>query len=301
MKLPSLWPVGCFAGGILLSSKLAGRLYLTPRLFLLVAASLLISGFVLLYKNWPLPAGIVATAAWLCLGCAAAGLERISIPTNLASSLIDAGKLDSSVALRWRGRLRVDPLALPWGTRYEINLEGVETAAGIMPVSGGLRVTSYAEAQNAAAAPLARAGDRVEVLVRAVPVRNFGNPGSFDERGYLALQGIHLQGALRNDQLLMILDHPRLTLSESLARARGRLLRSINSLFVSRPEEEALARAMLLGDRSFVEHDRVVEFQQTGVYHVLVLAGLHVGALTAFFIWAGRRLHLHSFPGHCSR
>ncbi len=292
MKLPSLWPVGCFAGGILLSGKLAGRLYLTPRLFLLVAASLLISGFVLLYKNWLLHAGIVATAAWLCLGCAAAGLERISIPTNLASSLIDSGKLDSSVALRWRGRLRVDPLALPWGTRYEINLEGVETAAGVMPVSGGLRVTSYAKEPNAAAAPLARAGDRVEVLVRAVPVRNFGNPGSFDERGYLALQGIHLQGALRNDQLLTILDHPRLTLSESLARARGRLLRSVNALFVSRLEEEALARAMLLGDRSFVEHDRVVEFQQTGVYHVLILAGLHLGALTAFIIWALRRLHL---------
>ena len=49
---------------------------------------------------------------------------------------------------------------------------------------------------------------------------------------------------------------------------------------------------MLLGDRSFVDHDRVVEYQQTGVYHVLVLAGLHVGALTAFFIWAGRRLRL---------
>ena len=161
MKLPSLWPVVFFAGGILLSGKLAAHLYLTPGLFLLAAASLLISGFVLLYKNWLFPAGIVATAAWLCLGCAAAGLERISIPTNLASSLIDSGKLDSSVALRWRGRLRVDPLALPWGTRYEINLEGVETAAGDMRVSGGLRVTSYAEAQNAAAAPLARAGDRV--------------------------------------------------------------------------------------------------------------------------------------------
>ena len=29
--------------------------------------------------------------------------------------------------------------------------------------------------------------------------------------------------------------------------------------------------------------------RKLGVYHVLVLAGLHVGALTAFFIWAGRR------------
>src|SRR5712671_3856027 len=296
MKLPSLWPVVCFAGGILLFGKLAAHMHSTPRTVLLAATSLLLFGFVLLYKNRLLPACIAATAAWLCLGYVAAALERNSTPANLASALIESGKLDSSAALRWRGRLRADPLALPWGTRYEINLQEVESAGGVTPVSGGLRGTSYTEEQNADAPLLARAGDRIEVLARAFPVRNFGNPGSFDERGYLALQGIHLQGALRNDQLLTILDHPRLTLSESLARARGRLLRSVNGLFVSRLEEEALARAMLLGDRSFVEHDRVVEFQQTGVYHVLVLAGLHVGALTAFFIWAGRRLRLALIP-----
>jgi predicted membrane metal-binding protein len=291
MKLPSLWPVLCFAGGILLFGKVAARVNSTPRTVLLTAASLLLFGFVLLYKNWLFPACIAAAAAWLCLGYAAAGLGRISTSANLASALIESGKLDSSVALRWRGRLRADPLARPWGTRYEINLQEVESAARVMPVSGGLRVTSYADAPNAGP-PLARAGDRVEVLARALPVRNFGNPGSFDDRGYLALQGIHLQGTLRNDQLLTVLEHPRLTLSERLARARGQLLRSLNDIFISRPDEAALARAMLLGDRSFVEHDRVVEFQQTGVYHVMLLAGLHVGALTAFFIWAGRRLHL---------
>jgi competence protein ComEC len=292
MKLPSLWPAVCFAGGILLSGKLAAHSHLTPRFFLLAAASLLLAGFILLRKNWLPAAGFVATAAWLCLGCAAAGLERVSVPANLASTLIESGKLDSSVALRWRGRLRADPLALPWGTRYEINLDEVESTGGVMPVSGGLRLTSYNGETNADLLPRVRAGDRIEVLVRALPVRNFGNPGSFDFRGYLALQGIQLQGALRSDQLLTVLGHPRLTTSERLARARGRLLRSIDTLFVSRQDEAALARAMLLGDRSFVEHDRVVEFQQTGVYHVLVLAGLHVGALTAFFIWAGRRLRL---------
>src|SRR5258708_8205072 len=250
MKLPSLWPVVCFAGGILLFGKLAAHMHSTPRTVLLAAASLLLFGFVLLYKNRLLPACIAATAAWLCLGYVAAALERNSTPANLASSLIESGKLDSSAALRWRGRLRADPLALPWGTRYEINLDEVESVSGATPVSGGIRVTSYAEEPNATASPQARAGDRVEVLARALPVRNFGNPGSFDERGTLALQGIHLQGTLRNDQLLPILEHPRLTISERLARARGHLLRSINGLFVSRPDEAALARAMLLDGRS---------------------------------------------------
>ena len=70
-----------------------------------------------------------------------------------------------------------------------------------------------------------------------------------------------LQGTLRNDQLLTIVDHPiGLTISDRLARARGQLLNSIDDLFASQPDEAALARAMLLGDRSFVEHDRVVEY-----------------------------------------
>jgi len=198
--------------------------------------------------------------------------------------------------LRWRGRLRSDPLPLPWGTRYEINLDEVETSAGVTPVAGGLRLTYYTSESASALPPPARAGDHIEALVRARPVNNYGDPGSFDFRGYLARQNIQLQGSLRNGQLLTIVDHPRLTLSDRFARVRGRFLSSLNELFASRPDEGALARAMLLGDRSFVERDRVVDFQKTGVYHVLVLAGLHVGALAAFFLWAGRRLRLGLLP-----
>ena len=293
MKLPSLWPVGFFAGGILLSSHLAGRAHLTPGVFLLAAALLLLASFILLRVDQVRAALILSAAIWMCLGIAVSSLERASAPGNLASTLIESGKLDAGATLRWRGRLRGDPLTLPWGTRYEISLEAVESSAGVTPVTGGLRLTAYQDQTKSVAPPAARAGDRVEAFVHALPIRNFGDPGSFDNRGYLALQDIELQATLRNAQLLTILDaHTRLTISDRLARLRGRLLHSVDTLFPVRAGEAALARAMLLGDRSFVDRDRVVEYQQTGVYHVMVLAGLHVGALTAFFIWAGRRLRL---------
>ncbi len=296
MKLPSLFPVALFAGGILLSIELKKFALLSPRFLILAALLFLLFGTIALRRNWVLPAAIFAAGAWLSLGMVASNLERTSIPSNLACTLIESGKLDAGTALRWRGRLRSDPLPLPWGTRYEINLEEVESSAGVTPVSGGLRLTYYNEGSASADPPPARAGDRVEALVRARTVLNYGDPGSFDFRGYLARQNIQLQGSLRNGQLLTIVDHPRLTLSDRFARVRGRFLSSLNELFASRPDEGALARAMLLGDRSFVERDRVVDFQKTGVYHVLVLAGLHVGALAAFFLWAGRRLRLGLFP-----
>jgi competence protein ComEC len=49
---------------------------------------------------------------------------------------------------------------------------------------------------------------------------------------------------------------------------------------------------MLLGDRTFVDSEVVTAFQKTAVYHVLVVAGLHVGALAVFFFWLGRKLRL---------
>jgi competence protein ComEC len=296
MKLPSLFPVAFFAGGILLSIRLRQSSFLSPRLCVLAVLLFLLFSSLALRRNWIFSAMLFAAGAWLSLGLAASTLERASVPTNLSSALIQSGKLDARTALRWRGRLRSDPLELPWGTRYELSLEEVETSAGARPVSGGLRLTYYRQESPRADPPAARAGDRIEVLARVRPVRNFGDPGSFDYRGYLALQNIQLLGTLRNAQLLTVIGHPRLTVFDWFARARGRFLNSLDDLFAARPDEAALARAMLLGDRSFVDHDRVVDFQKTGVYHVLVLAGLHVGALVAFFLWAGYRLRLGLFP-----
>jgi len=295
MKLPSLFPVVFFAGGILLSTGLADHPAFSPRIFILAIALLLPCGWIALRRNWILLGALLAACAWLSLGLLASRLECGSASPGLASTLIESGKLDSSTPLRWRGRLRSDPLELPWGKRYEINLEEVESAAGFTPVTGGLRLTYYQPQSSHSDPPPVRAGDCVEAFARAIPIRNFGDPGSFDYRGYLARQNIHLQATLRNAELLTIVGHPRLMPVDRLARARGRFLHTLDDLFASQPEDAALARAMLLGDRSFVDHDRVMDFQKTGVYHVLVLAGLHVGALAAFFLWAGRRLRLGLF------
>jgi competence protein ComEC len=296
MKLPSLLPVTFLAGGILLSTRLPEHSSIAPRVYLVTTALLLVAGLVALCRDWIVPAAIFAACAWASLGFAASSLERVSAPSNLASALLESGKPDGSTALRWQGRLRSDPLELPWGIRYEIDLDQVGAAGGGTPVSGGLRLTYYRPDSPGADPAPARAGDSVEVFSRALSVRNFGDPGSFDYRGYLARQNIQLQATLRNAALLTVVDRPRLALAARFARLRGRFLRSLDELLSSRPDEAALARAMLLGDRSFVEHDRVVDFQKTGVYHVLVLAGLHVGALAAFFLWAGRRLRLGLFP-----
>jgi competence protein ComEC len=297
MKLPALWIAAAFAAGI----GLAGRWPASPEVWTAAAAVAIIFGVLLCSRNsWQrvLPAAwALALVAWLALGGLASSVERVTVPANHVTRLLAGGRIDTTEPLRWRGRLREDPLSLPWGHRFEIDLEQVEISGVILPVSGGLRVNLYRDSRGAredagtAKPALAlRAGNRVEALMRARPPRNFLDPGAFDLQGFLARQGIDLTGTLRSAELLTLIDAPSPTLAQRLARARGNLLARLDTLFAAQPERAAVLRAMLLGDRSFVDSQVVLAFQKTAVYHVLVVAGLHVGALVVFLFWFCRRL-----------
>jgi competence protein ComEC len=160
-----------------------------------------------------------------------------------------------------------------------------KTATGWLPVRGGLRLNSYPDERGVSPLLNVPAGDRVEVLAAATEPRNFQDPGAFDLRGYLAGQGVNLTGTLRAAELLQPLPTSSLPLSARSARLRGDLLGPTDTLFAGKPQVAAIVRAMVWGDRSFVDSDLALPFQQTGAYHVLIVAGLHVGIFLPFICW----------------
>ena len=288
MKIPAVWMTSAFAAGIVL----AGHTHLPLGIWIAATAIAIAAGVILALRHHAIPGATFALLAWFALGGTALSIERAAVPANHISRLIAAGQLDTNEPLRWRGRLRENPIALPWGTRYEIDLEEVEASGNSLPVRGGLRANLYNGPRTIAAPDDLRAGDRVEALLRARPPRNFLDPGAFDLHGYLALQSIDLTGSLRSGELLQLIERPPPTLSQHFARLRGVLLSRLDALFLGQPQRAAVLRAMLLGDRSFVESDTVTAFQKIAAYHVLVVAGLHVGALVVFLLWLCRRLRL---------
>src|SRR6202012_3699731 len=80
------------------------------------------------------------------------------------------------------------------------------------------------------------------------------------------------------------------TIRTRIAQFRARVRDEIDTLFATNPQSAATLRAMLLGDRTFVDRDESIAFQKTGVFHILVVAGLHVGALAALLFWVSRKL-----------
>jgi competence protein ComEC len=289
MKLPALFVSAAMACGIALST----RIVLLPAALAAVIAATLLAGLLLLRRGALWPAWMAGLAAWVFLGALALQLHGRDVSPDNVATLIGAGQIDAHEPLRWHGRLREGPERLPSGTRYDVDLEEVEIAGRSMHVSGGLRATLRAFPGREWTEPATvRPGDRIELLLRARVPRNYLDPGAFDERESLARQGIDVTGSLRDGSLLVNLGEPPPRWPDHFARLRNRLLGTLEALFPDAPDAAAVLRAMLLGDRSFVEHDVVRKFQQTAVYHVLVIAGLHVAALAAFIFWMGRRLRL---------
>ena len=210
-------------------------------------------------------------------------------------SLVKSGRLDLYTPLRWHGRLRDEPTRLPWGYGYEVELSGVDYRESFLSLRGGLRV-SYSEQNDAAgnlvAAPGVGAGDDITVITDARQPQVFRDEGAFDRRAFLAGQNIDLVATLRAAGLMERVSVARSSVGVLIARARRRLRDEVDVLFGARPEVAGVLRAMLLGDRNFVDRAESADFQRTGVFHVLVVAGLHVGAIAFLLFWLGRRLRL---------
>lgn len=151
---------------------------------------------------------------------------------------------------------------------------------------------SYSEAVEKTVAPNVHAGDEIVVATQAKRPQIYRDDGAFDRRAYLAQQNVDLVATLRAPELMERAGASPVSAATLLARARRRLRDEIDELFAKTPQVGGVLRAMLLGDRSFVEQSESVDFQKTGVFHVLVVAGLHVGALVVFLFWMGRVLRL---------
>lgn len=283
--IPFLWIAVALALGI----ALAGVAPAAPLAWLVFAVAAIAVGMLLLHRNRLRAAWALALIAWGLVGVFASALGRAAVPPNRVDRLVDLGELKLSEPLRWQGRLRDDPLRLPWGYRYVISLDHVEFKGRFIPVTGGLRLNYYTSEPYSAMPPL-RAGDRIQALAAAHEPQNFHDPGSFDYRGYLTREGIELTGTLRSLDLLRRLRGRPPNLQERLARLRGAMLREADEVFGA--SQAPVVRAMLLGDRSFINSSLARAFQKASAYHVLVIAGLHVAVLTLFLFWVCRRLRL---------
>ncbi|OLD62235.1 MAG: DNA internalization-related competence protein ComEC/Rec2 [Acidobacteria bacterium 13_1_40CM_2_60_7] len=295
MKLPAVAIATAFACGILLgylsfTSSLLATPFWFRGLFLLSLFILLIG--VEFVRRERLQAALAsAVCAWILLGALAVRIADRPLPADHVLAFIQKGELELKTPLRWRGRLRDEPRRLPWGYAVDIDLAQVNYQGKALSTRGGMRL-GYEPTIPAAALADFHAGDEVAFTAQARLPAVFRDDGAFDRRDYLAQQGIHLVAPLRAAELTERLKPAPKTLRVWIARSRAHLRMELDGMLAGAPDAAGVLRAMLLGDRSFVDREESKSFQATGTFHVLVIAGLHVSALAFFLHFAARALRL---------
>jgi competence protein ComEC len=164
-------------------------------------------------------------------------------------------------------------------------------------VNGGVRVTVLGEAASL------RCGDVVELPLRLRKPDELLTPGAWSSGDALLQQGI---GALGNVQSAKIAAvghdsptwHCRLYAAQSWASAKlEELVRARSNRMLPGPlrlglDDEAMLRAMLVGDRSELTSTLRTGFERTGTFHLFVVSGLHVALLAAGLLWLLTRLRM---------
>jgi competence protein ComEC len=295
MRLPAVAIVAAFACGIAIGlhpavARNASSVFLLVILFSLAAVAIL-GGMLFVQLDHLFTATLASLLGWTLLGSLAACIAQQPRSADHILSVIEKDGLPLKTPLRWHGRLRDEPTHLPWAYGYDIELSGVEYEGALRPVRGGLRL-SLAPPSETARPPDLHVGDEVTFVTEAKQPQVFRDEGAFDRRAYLAQQNIDLIGSLRAATLIERTGLANPTIGTILAKVRRKLREEIDQLYADKPETAAVLRAMLLGDRSFVDRAEAADFQKTGVFHVLVVAGLHVGALAFSLYWIGRKLRL---------
>ncbi|HUI40412.1 MAG TPA: ComEC/Rec2 family competence protein, partial [Terriglobia bacterium] len=231
--------------------------------------------------------------------------------------------------VRIEGRLASTPLRTPYGLQFDLELASVQSsgaeserntgeasrpsdgtdssrAASGRAASGKIRLRLESSGDPATggwavieALRLER-GDAVRALVRLRRPRVYQDPGSFDFRRWMeSIEDVYLVGTIESPSQVEKLASRTTTLrmTGSIEKARQRLREAIDGLYppwLPQGRDGSVLKAVLLGDRSSLDSDTLESFRKAGLYHLLVIAGLHVGLLALLATALLRRLGLRS-------
>ena len=160
-------------------------------------------------------------------------------------------------------------------TLDEIKLDGEA-------ISGRLRLYLRGDCEQLQAVQL---GQQISCTAHIWRARGATNPGQFNFSNYLRLNGMRGYATAKIEDAR--LTAPELRPSDLPERIRARLGTRIDRLF---PENAAIARAFLLGDRSGLSQEERTSYSKSGAAHLLAISGMHIGVLAAALSLLLRRL-----------
>lgn len=182
--------------------------------------------------------------------------------------------------------------------RIDLQTESIEIGEVNFTQPVGIRATVFSPEVSKKSGseipqlPLLNYGDRVRLLAKLRVPRNFRNAGAFDYEGYLHGIGITVLASVKAGNIEILPGQSGSHFGFWRSRIRHSIMDHIRNEALWSRDDAALFAAMIMGDDSMLLRDVREEFQQTGVYHLLVVSGMNVALLAFAVFWLARRLRL---------
>lgn len=286
-SLLEIAPIYLIAIAILAGDALGVSLFAVP---MRLAAMLAIVAAALFMRRTTYAATAVAMVA---IAAAVSIAARDSVAPHYSAHSVR--NFPDGAALTLEGRINRASQQYPDRKYVFVDIERAGASLSRLQASSGtVRLTVVG-----APAPV-HVGDEVRVAGALRFARNFGNPGEFDYAGYLARQGIAATMVLNASSRgrLAVIGYRREFPASQIAAMRARIGGFIDANLAG--EERAEMRALVIGDRGGIGEALRQRFALTGLAHVLVISGLHLGFVAAA-AFALVRLLMMLFPALTAR
>ncbi len=281
---PALYGAVWLCAGIVL----AGYTWIAPGL--LIGAILLVALLCVVASLMALRVALLPLAGlWLLVGLLLSEIEPGPDPQTQLSLIADAG--DATVIYGEVTRttpIRLTQSTSPFGSAVrEERSESLDVrvaSADGRPVSGGLRATVYAAVDQPF--PAIHCGDQIQTKVAMHLPERYLDPGVWDATAWLRQQGIGVVGSLKASAVTLTRGHGGFHCWLHSVQQAGsqRLIAFAGSSAASRlpqwmllsESDAGMLSAMILGDRTYLDHQARVGFERTGSFHLLVVSGMHL-------------------------
>jgi competence protein ComEC len=252
---------------------------------------------IVLGKYESIPAGSSLAAAGACVFLALTG--------NAVARRGIAARLAAGTAVVFLGMAVVVVRALPPPRTLSVldNTLAVFDGCVVDPgLTGGDRERFGAELALGARAEVAlyaRPGENFPVLPYGTVVEfqgkartphNFGNPGAFDYRTYLARQRIYWNLSAAASTVRILPGQCGNRLAKLISDLRGSALERLDRLYAGDLYANGMMQAILIGATAKLDKLWTVDYRSTGTFHALVISGSHVAVLAAVFLFLLRVL-----------
>ncbi|HEY1496055.1 MAG TPA: ComEC/Rec2 family competence protein [Candidatus Solibacter sp.] len=261
MKNPLLGPLAAIAAGIL-----AFRFIPFGQFEILAAiGAFLLLGVLALWRHASILAGICCLLGLFFAGAFDARVHLPGPPPELEATGREVVIVEGCV---------VEPPAIS-GERERFILELDRNARA--------QVTLYTKPGQTL--PPLHYGQKIELDGKVRVPRNFGNPGAFDYRRFLARQEIYWTVSASAGDVRTLPRHCGSWFPKAMMDLRAAALSRIEQLYPNDPYRSGMMQAILIGQSFQLQKVWTEQYRSTGTFHALVISGTHVAVLAAFFLF----------------